>query len=275
MKNWFSKLKKHLKEKNRFIIQNPISFQQKFSITLTKQNTILVLVGCTLIFGGIMFSIISFTSLKNFVPGYPSKGSELYKIDKENQLKLHELTLENTSRDLWIKNLQSILSHSDSISINTLNESLQTDSNFDYKSIIFERTEQDTSLRKKMKNFVVTGRFTMAKTILKEALYFEMPLEKEPQELESEGTINLQFSCKKLEPITSVMDGTIVSYQENTITLQHEHDIVTVFYGVSGSKNVIGKFVERGSKLGSSTDTTLLLQVWYKGESLPLSVISN
>ena len=275
MKNWLSKLKKYLKEKNRFIIQNPISFQQKFSLTLTKRNTILVLVGFTLIFGGIMFSIISFTSLKNFIPGYPSKGAELYKIDKENQLKLNELTSENRSRDLWIKNLQSILSNSDSISLQTLNESLQIDSNFDYKSIVFERTKQDSALRKKVAAFEKNGKFSLAKTILKEALFFEMPLEESPAEVELEGVLNLAFSCKKKKTITCVMDGRIVSQQNNSVVLQHAHDLVTVFSGISISQNGIGDFVERGMKLGSTSDTTLFLQVWYKGESLPLSVIHN
>lgn len=275
MKNWLSKLKKYLKEKNRFIIQNPISFQQKFSLTLTKRNTILVLVGFTLIFGGIMFSIISFTSLKNFIPGYPSKGSELYKIDKENQLKLNELTSENRSRDLWIKNLQSILSNSDSISLQTLNESLQIDSNFDYKSIVFERTKQDSALRKKVAAFEKNGKFSLAETILKEALFFEMPLEESPAEVELEEVINVAFSCKKKQSITCVMDGRIVSKQNNSVVLQHAHDLVTVFSGISISQNGVGDFVERGMKLGSTSDTTLFLQVWYKGESLPLSVINN
>lgn len=275
MKNWLSKLKKYLKEKNRFIIQNPISFQQKFSLTLTKRNTILVLVGFTLIFGGIMFSIISFTSLKNIIPGYPSKGSELYKIDKENQLKLNELTSENRSRDLWIKNLQSILSNSDTISLQTLNESLKIDSNFDYKSIVFERTKQDSALRKKVAAFEKNGKFSLAKTILKEALFFEMPLEESPAEVELEGVLNLAFSCKKKKTITCVMDGRIVSQQNNSVVLQHAHDLVTVFSGISTSQNGVGDFVERGMKLGSTSDTTLFLQVWYKGESLPLSVINH
>lgn len=275
MKNWLSKLKKYLKEKNRFIIQNPISFQQKFSLTLTKRNTILVLVGFTLIFGGIMFSIISFTSLKNFIPGYPSKGSELYKIDKENQLKLNELTSENRSRDLWIKNLQSILSNSDTISLQTLNESLKIDSNFDYKSIVFERTKQDSALRKKVAAFEKNGKFSLAKTILKEALFFEMPIEESPAEVELEGVLNLAFSCKKKKTITCVMDGRIVSQQNNSVVLQHAHDLVTVFSGISTSQNGVGDFVERGMKLGSTSDTTLFLQVWYKGESLPLSVINH
>lgn len=275
MKNWLSKLKKYLKEKNRFIIQNPISFQQKFSLTLTKRNTILVLVGFTLIFGGIMFSIISFTSLKNFIPGYPSKGSELYKIDKENQLKLNELTSENRSRDLWIKNLQSILSNSDTISLQTLNESLKIDSNFDYKSIVFERTKQDSALRKKVAAFEKDGKFSLAKTILKEALFFEMPIEESPAEVELEGVLNLAFSCKKKKTITCVMDGRIVSQQNNSVVLQHAHDLVTVFSGISTSQNGVGDFVERGMKLGSTSDTTLFLQVWYKGESLPLSVINH
>ncbi len=275
MKNWLSKLKKYLKEKNRFIIQNPISFQQKFSLTLTKRNTILVLVGFTLIFGGIMFSIISFTSLKNFIPGYPSKGSELYKIDKENQLKLNELTSENRSRDLWIKNLQSILSNSDTISLQTLNESLQIDSNFDYKSIVFERTKQDSTLRKKVAAFEKNGKFSLPETILKEALFFEMPVEETPTEVELEGVLNLAFSCKKKESIICVMDGRIVSQQNNSVVLQHAHDLVTVFSGISISQNGIGDFVERGMKLGSTSDTTMFLQVWYKGESLPLSVINH
>lgn len=275
MKNWLSRIKKYLKEKNRFIIQNPITFKQKFSIILSKRNTILVLSGFSIVFGLFVFLVISFTSLKNFIPGYPSRGSELFLLDKENQLKLSELSEQNKDRDLWIKNLQSILSNKDSISVSQINESLAKDSNFNYKLIVFERVKEDSILRERIHQIESQGKYSLAKTILKEVLFFEMPLEGNSKELKSNSVSTYSISCKKKESISNTMDGKVIGVSENSLIIQHSHDFVSSFSGIDNLKTELGEFVERGNRLGSTSDTTLLYQLWYKGESVPLRVIEG
>ena len=275
MKNWFSKIQKYLKEKNRFIIQNPITFQQKFSLTLTKRNTIIVISGFTILFGAIVFLIISFTSLKNMVPGFPSKGSELYRIDKDNQLKINQLAAENKNRNLWIKNLQSILTNKDSISIEKINQSIKNDSNFDYKSIVFERIKEDSILRKNINQLESKGKYFLAKTILLEVLSFEMPLDGKIIEESSNAVNSFLISCKKKENIVNPMDGRVISQTENLIIIQHQHELVTTIHGVTKFKTKVGEWIERGSRIGVTTDTTMTFQLWYKGESLPLNIVKN
>lgn len=275
MKNWMNKLKKYLKEKNRFIVQNPISFQQKFSLTLTNRNAIIVGTGLVLFFTAIVFLVISFTSLKNLIPGYPSKGSELFRIDKENQRKLQELTDENKSRELWINNLQNILNEKDSISFNTINESLKLDSSFNYKSIYFERTIEDSILREKTKFQESEGKFSLAKMILKDIHSFELPVNGKVEEVSSKTVRSWNIRCKKRENILNTMEGTVVFQSENSLVIHHNHELVSTFTGISQIKAKIGQHVEQGDRLGSTTDTTLLFQLFYKGESLPLEVLKD
>ena len=275
MKNWMNKLRKYLKEKNRFIIQNPISFQQKFSLTLTKRNTVLVGTVLVLFFAAIVFLVISFTSLKNLIPGYPSKGSELFRIDKENQRKLQELTDENKSRELWISNLQNILNEKDSISLNTINKSLKLDSNFNYNSIYFERTREDSILRVKTKLQENEGKFSLAKMILKDIHSFELPVNGKVEEVSSKTLKSWNIRCKKRENVLNTMDGTVVFLNENSLVIHHNHELVSTFTGISKIKAEIGQHVEQGDRLGSTADTTLLFQLFYKGESLPLEVLKN
>ena len=103
-----------------------------------------------LIFGFIIYMIISFTSLKKFIPGYPQNVTEVYEKNKANILNFNKIEQENKNRELWIANLVTILSDNDSIHFRDVVDSIQNDSTFDYKSIVFERSKEDSILREKV-----------------------------------------------------------------------------------------------------------------------------
>ena len=142
-----------LRERRKIQVINPNSFEEKFSLSLSRAGYILSLLFIVLFIGFLSYLTISYTSLRKFIPGYPDidRADEIIKKDIKNQQLIAELTEEMNSRDKWIKNLKNILSESDSILITDLEELQTLDSN--YKKNIFERIPEDSILREKVENF--------------------------------------------------------------------------------------------------------------------------
>ena len=86
---FFSKLK----EKRNILISNPSSFEQKFSITLTRISYIIISVVSFLLLSFIIFLIISYTSLKQYIPGFPDTETtqKILETDKNNLALLTEI----------------------------------------------------------------------------------------------------------------------------------------------------------------------------------------
>ena len=275
MNKWLSKIKKYLKGQNRFIIQNPASYQNMFALNISKGNTLLLTTLFILLFSFLVFLIISFTSIKNFIPGYPSKGSELYQIDKDNQEKMNELNQENKNRDLWIQNLHLILEGEDSNKLADIRDTLTKDSSFNFKEIVFERGIEDSILRKKVDQFKKKGRNSMILELLKSAMLFKFPTEKNFVPDITKGIEQLKFYPKKNSKIKASMNGVIINSDSESIVIQHSHNIVSVYRNFSKIKPSIGQEVQRGETLGIAKDSVFYFQVWYQGDVLSSEIINQ
>lgn len=273
MKDWFSNIKKYLKEKNRFIIQNPHSFEQKFALTITKRNTILIVTFLLLIFSFLVYLIISFTSLKNFIPGYPSKGSELYRLDKENQAKINKIYEQNRARELWINNLQNILKEKDSIFFSDIKDTLIKDSSFDYKTVVFERIEEDSLLRKKVKlnsqnNYILYQ-------LLSEAMNFRLPISTKFTTVENGDIKEIRFSKKGKAKVRASLDGTVLNSSENSLILHHRNNLLTVYKNMEDVKGVVGEKISQGDRIGVSRDSVFIFQLWYNGKTVSGEILKG
>ncbi len=275
MKEKLAKIKKYLKSKNKFILQDPVSFEQKFSLTLTKSSTLLVGLALFLIIGTIFYFVISYTSLRNFIPGFPKNASELYEIDKENQEKVILLEQKTASRNKWITNLQSILNNKDTITLLDIDELIKSDSTVDYKNIIFERSQEDSILRKRIANQKLNGSDKLVRNILKNLMNFEQPLPGEMSSTENQGLNESFYKAKYKSQVKSSMEGVVISKTSNSIFIQHPHNVISAYYDLSEIKPTIGSDIYKGDKIGIMRDTALRYQLWYKGKTIPSSIYSD
>ena len=275
MKEKLAKIKKYLKSKNKFILQDPVSFEQKFSLTLTKSSTLLVGLALFLIIGTIFYFVISYTSLRNFIPGFPKNASELYEIDKENQEKVILLEQKTASRNKWITNLQSILNNKDTITLLDIDELIKSDSTVDYKNIIFERSQEDSILRKRIANQKLNGSDKLVRNILKNLMNFEQPLPGEMSSTENQGLNETFYKAKYKSQVKSSMEGVVISKTSNSIFIQHPHNVISAYYDLSEIKPTIGSDIYKGDKIGIMRDTALRYQLWYKGKTIPSSIYSD
>jgi hypothetical protein len=101
------KLKKHLFTKNRLIILNEETFEEKFSLKLTLMNVFVVAtIGAILIIIITTF-IIAFTPLREYIPGYPS--GKLKREATELALKSDSLEFAIKKNEAYLESIKKVL----------------------------------------------------------------------------------------------------------------------------------------------------------------------
>lgn len=270
MKQKFKQLLDYLKRKNKLILQDPKTFEEKFALSINNRNFILLGLAATLIFGFLVYLVISYTSLKKFIPGFPKNATELYEIDKNNQIKLNELNSKNNNRELWIANLQNILKEEDSILLNDIKDTLIKDSTFDYKKIIFERVIEDSILRQKVDKYNNSHHNPIVRSILESVLKYEKPHKGEIISNKDKKIHQASFKSKHNSKVRAAMPGTVISKSDNSITLQHENNIVSVYHNFTDISPKIGQVLKAGNRMGVVKDTVFHFQIWYNGTSVPV-----
>jgi len=274
-KNWISNIKTYLRQKNQFIIQDPDSFVQRFSLVISKRNTIVFGTVILLFFSFLIYLVIAYTSIKNFIPGYPSQGSKLYHMDKQNQVFVSNLEKENRNRDLWIKNLEEILNDTDSISLSGIKDTLKKDSTFDYKSIVFQRIQEDSILRDKVDKFNTTNRNSIVKSILISVLDYSPPHKGKIIAKKRKKLNEATFKSRYKEKVKASMDGVVVGSTKRSLIVQHSNNIVGVYSNFDNSSTSVGDEISKGKNLGQVRDSVFRFQLWYNGESVPVEAYED
>ncbi len=256
-----------LRERRKIQVINPNSFEEKFSLSLSRAGYILSLLFIVLFIGFLSYLTISYTSLRKFIPGYPDidRADEIIKKDIKNQQLIAELTEEMNSRDKWIKNLKNILSESDSILITDLEELQTLDSN--YKKNIFERIPEDSILREKVENFGKEEAKDELSGILKEK-NFVNPINGSITRNQSQGFWGVNIETDSAEAIRSPMEGSVFDIQGGTIIIYHTESVLTKYKNCAAIQVKIGEQLSRGKRIAQVQNDELHFELWYKGKSI-------
>ena len=101
------KIYKNLKYKYRLVIYNESTFETEYSLYLSKLNVLLL--ASTVLVVGMMLSIllISFTSLKYYIPGMGDDAMRKQMRDLINET--DELRRKTKENDLWVENIKQVL----------------------------------------------------------------------------------------------------------------------------------------------------------------------
>ena len=101
------KIYKNLKYKYRLVIYNESTFETEYSLYLSKLNVLLL--ASTVLVVGMMLSIllISFTSLKYYMPGMGEDAMRKQIRDLMNET--DELRRKTKENDLWVENIKQVL----------------------------------------------------------------------------------------------------------------------------------------------------------------------
>ena len=270
--------------KYRLVIMQEDTFEEKLSFRLSRLNVFVVasLLAVVLIFATIY--LIAYTPLKQYIPGYSNVQlkEDLY----EQVKKTDSLTRVINSREVYLKNLNNILNGNTEALVDTVLS--DTNTNKRYKNIQFERSREDSMLRKEIQrldkyNLVYFDDEYQSKSYNKQAsirnFFFFTPLN---------GRITNGFNvqnehygidivAKENDAIKATLDGRVIlaNWTLRTgyiIALMHENNVISVYKHNASLLKKQGETVKAGEPIaiyGNTGELTsgphLHFEIWHNG----------
>lgn len=279
-KSFKRKLYRTLKSKFRMVIMNDATLEEKASFILSPMNIFVVFMASTIVFVILIVSVIAFTDLREYIPGY----ADVNMRKKMISLKLKADSLQNSmgAKDIYIKNLNNIISG------NNIEEGQQSskDSLSSVKgNMHYVSSKEDSILRaeveqENMYNITQTPTSNIeGNRSSVSSFFFFSPLH---------GSITDSFDSKKKhfgvdivapenEPIKSVLDGTVVmaTWTLETgyvICVQHSNNLFSIYKHNSVLLKQEGDNVKAGEPIAIigntgeiSTGPHLHFELWFNG----------
>jgi murein DD-endopeptidase MepM/ murein hydrolase activator NlpD len=273
------KKKRNWRDKYKFAVFNDTTFEEVWRIRLTQYNAFLLIAFLILFLIGATVSVISFTNLREFIPGYPNVMMRRNIL--VSAIRLDSLERELALRDRYFENLKAIISGKQPGDILPRRDTTKS-----YKSINFVNSPEDQALRTKVEkeeqfNLTLGPRITESTSLA--SLHFFPPVKgvisgKYDQRTKHFGT---DIVTKPKSPVSAALDGTVIftGWTMETgyvIELQHMNNLVSVYKHNSSLLKEVGESVRAGepiSVVGDSgelytTGPHLHFEIWYKGSPL-------
>ena len=268
-------------KKFRLIIAENKTFEEKFSISFSFLNAVVLLASLGIIAIVAAFLLIIFTPVKEYVPGHESRTSlkEIYRLNQ----KADSLILDLKQKNLYIENIRRIINNEDTLENYT--DELTSEKNYD--SITLESSKEDSIFRAEFENEQmfnlyfneskpsVTGR----KSVSIRDFNFFTPLK---------GIITSHFDLSKNhygvdvvaagnEAVKATLSGTVILSDwtletGNILVIQHPANIVSVYKHCSALLVKEGNPVNAGDPIAITGETGKLqtgphlhFEIWYNG----------
>ncbi len=263
-----------LKSKLRLVIMNSETFEEQFSVSLTPLNVFIWVGVSAILLVFLIFSLIAFTSLREYIPGYADV--ELKKNAMYAALKADSLQDVVSAQQLYIQNINAVI---DGKPIQRRDSTQSVSAQVDLEALD-ENDVQSDSMLKKMVEIEDQYNIPVGQNIEENLsnIYFYPPLQ---------GTISNRYNsdqkhfgvdilAAKNEAIKSTMDGTVIfaSWTPETghvIQLQHAFNLVSVYKHNSRLLKKEGDIVKAGEVIAIigntgefSTGPHLHFEIWHK-----------
>jgi murein DD-endopeptidase MepM/ murein hydrolase activator NlpD len=279
------KLLKKLKSRFRLTLLNERTFEETFSYSLTPLNLIISFGGLLLVFGMLIYLLVAFTPLKNYViPDYTDaamreearlarvKADSLMEVVRKNERYLNDLkivlsggTLSNTADTSEHKQVQAAdLNHQVSPVENQLRQKIAEQDRY-HLSV----EEENSSAKKSLLLFRPVNGTVSSKFSPKDGHY------------------GIDLIAPKEDPVKAVLDGTVIlssftANDGNVIQIQHANNLISVYKHNSALLKKSGDYVKAGESIafiGNSGDHSegphLHFELWEGGVPVnPLDYLS-
>ena len=287
-RDWFNRAQ----EKKRIIILDVDNYEEKRSYTTSKFNVFIILSFFTILLGFLTFALISYSSLKNLIPGYPNPTQQQEIKNKSIIIdqKLTELLSKTEKEKSYINNVMQILNGS--IPINEKDTSwkkIKPNANSNTNEI----SSSEKSIREKVQNRekfdidVIPGG-ALKSEVLPELLLFP-PIKGEITNKMniSSGHFGVDIIAPKNEAVSSILNGTIIYHNwsptdGHVVHIQHKKNLISIYKHNSEILKEIGDFVESGEPIAivgnsgeHSTGPHLHFELWHNGYPLDPEIFIN
>jgi murein DD-endopeptidase MepM/ murein hydrolase activator NlpD len=274
------KKKSNWRDKYRFSVINDHTFEEVWRIVLTRYNAFLLITFLLLFIIWGTSTLISFTNLREFIPGYPDVTMRRNIL--MSAIRLDSLDRELKLRDKYFENMNAIISGNPPAEISVLKDTTKN-----YKSIKFNTSTDDSVLRARVENEerynLTLGPSTSESVSGLASLHFFPPVKgivsgKYDVRTKHFGT---DIVTKPKALVSAVLDGTVIftGWTMETgfvIEVQHPNNIISVYKHNASLLKETGDLVRAGDAISVVGDSGerytsgphLHFEIWYKGSSL-------
>jgi murein DD-endopeptidase MepM/ murein hydrolase activator NlpD len=274
------KKKNNWRDKYRFSVINDHTLEEVWRIILTRYNAFLLITFILLFIIWSTSTLISFTNLREFIPGYPDVNMRRNILI--SAIRLDSLDRELKLRDKYFNNLNSIIMGNQPVDM-----SVRQDSTKNYKAIKFTTSPAESALRagvEEEEKFNLTLGPSGTESVSGLAnLHFFPPVKgivsgRYDMKTKHFGT---DIVTKPKALVSAVLDGTVIftGWTMETgfvIEVQHPNNIVTVYKHNANLLKETGDLVHAGDAISVVGDSGELytsgphlhFEIWYKGSPL-------
>lgn len=266
-----------LRDKYRLLLINDSTFEERFSIRLTRMNVLLLAVGAFVITALLVSAVIVYTPLKRYIPGYSDQETKLNAY--KSTVMADSLELQVRERDLYIENLRKVL-----------RGELPADSATLFNPVDVRPTQADllpsrsdsllrAKVAKEEEYSLVEGRATSERRELA-GVYFFAPVRGIVTSTfdRGEGHYGIDVVTKADAAVKACLAGTVVLASWTTdaghvLQVQHTNGLSSVYKHNSVLLKKVGEKVKAGEAVaivGNSGELTsgphLHFELWLNGE---------
>lgn len=269
----------------RLAIMDDKSHEQLLTLHFTRTGAFVAIVTVMVMFCAIIYSIIAYTPVRTFIPGYPDALSKRATI--QNAIKVDSLESVIFRWELYSENLKRVIAGEEAVKIDSilLNSAKASDASADISSLL----KKDSVLRQTVmeeEQFNISARSHRDLPI--EGVLFFTPL----KGVVSQGydpAIHpyIDITAPAGSVVKAALDGTVIfagwsDDAGHTIQIQHDGDIVSIYkhneklLKKTGDKVAAGAPIALVGNTGEmTTGTHLHFELWHKGETVdPTKYIS-
>ena len=276
-KSWIN----NLQETRRIVVLDEGSFEEKRNFTTSKFSIIVIILFSIIVFGTLFFFLISATSLKTFISGYPNPTLQKELIDKNIKLdqKLSDLIDKTSKEEQYLNNIQKILNGGIPNNRDTVFKVFKSQKiNNNQKISASEKTiREKVSNREKYDIDVIPGG-ALTKDVLPALLLFPPIIGEITNKMNiSSGHFGVDIIAPKNEAVVAILKGTIV-YQNwsptdgHVVHIQHKNNLLSIYKHNSEVLKKIGDYVDAGEPVSivgnsgeHSTGPHLHFELWHNG----------
>jgi murein DD-endopeptidase MepM/ murein hydrolase activator NlpD len=274
------KKKRNWRDKYRVTIINDTTYEEVWKLRITQYNAFLLVSFIILVFSGIITSLIAFTNLREFIPGYPDVAMRRNILI--SAIRLDSLDRELALRDKYFANLSAIISGNKPSEMN-----IRQDTSKNYKAINFKTSAEESALRAKVENEerynLTLGPLSPESSPSLASMHFFPPVKgiisgKYDVRTKHFGT---DIVTKPKALVSAALDGTVIftGWTMETgfvIEIQHPNNIVSVYKHNASILKETGDLVRAGEPISIVGDSGemytsgphLHFEIWYKGSPL-------
>lgn len=272
-----SKIKKKynkLTNRYRLVIMNEDSFEEVSAFNLSRLNIYLILSSIFVVITAIVCSIIIFTPVKEYLPGY--EGLKLKKEVIDMKMVLDSLDHELKISDQYYKGIKFALT--DGRDSSYLSSNLE-DVNVDTSDLL-EVSEKDLEIRDKVEKEIKYRLFSHSEG--NELPHFIVPVQgmvssvfdPEQQHFGIDVVAPEKSIIKSIYTGKVIFSGWTIDFG-NVIIVQHKDEYISIYMHNSQLLKKNGSFVKSGDPIAfigntgeKSSGTHLHFELWYKGEAV-------